>query len=138
VESPEVILLDTHALIWLDTADRRLGKKTRALVEKEWALNQVAVSAITFWEAGMLAERRKIRLAAPVAEWRTRWVDAGLIELPLDGTVLVRSLDLGSLSADPADRFIAATALAVHAVLVSADEKILTWQHELARHDAST
>ena len=133
-----MILLDTHALIWLDTADRRLGKKTRALVEKEWALNQVAVSAITFWEAGMLAERRKIRLAAPVAEWRTRWVDAGLIELPLDGTVLVRSLDLGSLSADPADRFIAATALAVHAVLVSADEKILTWQHELARHDAST
>jgi len=133
-----VILLDTHALIWLDTADRRLGKKTRALVEREWALNQVAVSAITFWEAGMLAERRKIRLAAPVAEWRTRWVDAGLIELPLDGTVLVRSLDLGSLSADPADRFIAATALAVHAVLVSADEKILTWQHELARHDAST
>ena len=133
-----MILLDTHALIWLDTADRRLGKKTRALVEREWALNQVAVSAITFWEAGMLAERRKIRLAAPVAEWRTRWVDAGLIELPLDGTVLVRSLDLGSLSADPADRFIAATALAVHAVLVSADEKILTWQHELARHDAST
>ncbi len=133
-----MILLDTHALIWLDTADRRLGKKTRALVEKEWALNQVAVSAITFWEAGMLAERRKIRLAAPVAEWRTRWVDAGLIELPLDGTVLVRSLDLGSLSADPADRFIAATALAVQAVLVSADEKILTWPHELARHDAST
>ncbi|MEI6319150.1 MAG: type II toxin-antitoxin system VapC family toxin [Pseudomonadota bacterium] len=133
-----MILLDTYALIWLDTADRRLGKKTRALVEREWALNQVAVSAITFWEAGMLAERRKIRLAAPVAEWRTRWVDAGLIELPLDGTVLVRSLDLGSLSADPADRFIAATALAVHAVLVSADEKILTWQHELARHDAST
>ena len=86
----------------------------------------------------MLAERRKIRLAAPVAEWRTRWVDAGLIELPLDGTVLVRSLDLGSLSADPADRFIAATALAVQAVLVSADEKILTWPHELARHDAST
>ena len=133
-----MILLDTHALIWLDTADRRLGKKTRALVEKEWTLNQVAVSAITFWEAGMLAERRKIRLAAPVAEWRTRWVDAGLIELPLDGTVLVRSLDLGSLSADPADRFIAATALAVQAVLVSADEKILTWPHELARHDAST
>lgn len=138
MESPEGILLDAHALIWLDTADRRLGKKTRALVEKEWALNQVAVSAITFWEAGMLAERRKIRLAALVAEWRTRWVDAGLIELPLDGTVLVRSLDLGSLSADPAGRFIAATALVVQAVLVSADEKILTWQHELARHDAST
>jgi PIN domain nuclease of toxin-antitoxin system len=138
VESPEVILLDTHALIWLDTADRRLGKKTRALIENEWAINQVAASAITFWEAGMLAERGRFRPAAPIAEWRTRWLDAGLIELSLDGAVLVRSLDLGVLPSDPADRFIAATALGAQALLVTADEKILAWKHALARHDAAT
>lgn len=133
-----MILLDTHALIWLDSTDRRLGKKTRALVEKEWTLNQVAVSAITFWEVGMLAERGRIRLPVTIAQWRTRWLDAGLIELALDGAVLVRSLDLGDLPADPADRFIAATALTAQAVLVTADEKILAWQHALTRHDAAT
>lgn len=133
-----MILLDTHALIWLDTADRRLGKKTRALVEREWAINQVAVSAISFWEAGMLAERGRFRPAAPIAEWRIRWLNAGLIERSLDGAILVRALDLGSLPADPADRFIAATALVAQAVLVTADERILAWKHALTRHDATT
>ena len=133
-----MILLDTHALIWLDTADRRLGRKTRALIEKQWAENKVAVSAISFWEAGMLTERGRFRPAVPIAEWRVRWLDAGLLEFPLDGAILVRALDLGALPEDPADRFIAATALAEQARLVTADEKILAWQHAMARHDART
>jgi PIN domain nuclease of toxin-antitoxin system len=29
-----MILLDTHVLVWLDTDDRRLGPKTRALIDK--------------------------------------------------------------------------------------------------------
>jgi len=138
VESSGVILLDTHVLIWLDTADRRLGRKTRALIEKQWAESRVAVSAISFWEAGMLTERRRFRPAVPIAEWRVRWLDAGLLEFPLDGATLVRALDLGALPEDPADRFIAATALAEQATLVTADEKILGWQHAMARHDART
>jgi PIN domain nuclease of toxin-antitoxin system len=74
VESTEVILLDTHALIWLDTADRRLGRKTRALIERQWAENKVAVSAISFWEAGMLTQRGRFQPAVPIAEWRIRWL----------------------------------------------------------------
>lgn len=136
MESPEVILLDTHALIWLDTADRRLGRKTRALIEKQWTENKVAVSAISFWEVGMLTERGRFRPAGPVAEWRVRWLDAGLLEFPLNGAILLRALDLDALPEDPADRFIVATALAEQAKLVTADEKILAWQHAMARHDA--
>jgi PIN domain nuclease of toxin-antitoxin system len=48
-----VILLDTHALVWLATQDRKLGRKTRALINRFWETNQVAVSAISFWEVGM-------------------------------------------------------------------------------------
>ena len=133
-----MILLDTHALIWLDTADRRLGRTTRALIEKQWAENKVAVSAISFWEAGMLTEGGRFRPAVPIGEWRVRWLDAGLLEFPLDGAILIRALDLGELAEDPADRFIAATALAGQARLVTADEKILVWQHPVVRHDART
>ena len=133
-----MILLDTHALLWMDTADRRLGRKTRALIERHWARNLVGVSAISFWEAGMLALRERFRPAVPIAEWRISWINAGLIELALDGAVLVRSLEVGALPEDPADRFIAATAIRAEATLVTADERILAWSHPLARHDART
>lgn len=133
-----MILLDTHVLIWLDTADRRLGRKTRALIQRQWADDEVAVSAISFWEAGMLTARGRFRPAAPIAQWRVRWLNAGLRELPLDGALLMRALDLGALPEDPADRFIVATALAEQAKLVTADEALLAWQHPMARHDART
>ena len=133
-----MILLDTHALIWLDTADRRLGSKTRALIEKHWPPNKVGVSAISCWEAGMLTERGRFRPAVPIVDWRARWIDAGLLEFPLDGAILTRALDLIKLPEDSADRFIAATALAKQAALVTADEKILGWRHEMTRHDART
>lgn len=133
-----MILLDTHALIWLDTADRRLGRKTRALIQRHWAENKVAVSAISFWEAGMLTERGRFRPAVAIAEWRVHWLDAGLLEFPLHGAILIRALDLGAVSEDPADRFITATALAEEATLVTADEKVLAWQHPMVRHDART
>lgn len=133
-----MILLDTHALLWLDTADRNLGRKTRALIEKHWAADKVGVSAISFWEAGMLAERGRFRTAVPIPDWRMRWLDAGLLEFPLDGGIAVRSMDLSGLPPDPADRFIAATALAKEATLITADEKILGWHHSLPRHDART
>ena len=45
---------------------------------------------------------------------------------------------MGALPEDPADRFIAATALVEQAELVTADERILAWQHAMARHDART
>ena len=133
-----MIVLDTHALIWLDTADRRLGRRTRALIEKHWAENQVAVSAITFWEAGVLTERGRFRPAVAIADWRVRWLDAGLLEFPLDGAILIRALDLRGLPQDPADRFIAATTLTGQAKLVTADERLLAWQHSMVRHDART
>jgi PIN domain nuclease of toxin-antitoxin system len=58
-----VIVLDTHVLLWADSADRKLGRK---------------------------------------------------------------------------DRFIAACALVNGATLVTAEERVLAWQHALPRHDATT
>ena len=132
-----MIVLDTHVLVWLDTDDRRLGPRTRALIERHWANGAVAVSAVSFWEVGLLAVRGRIDLALSPQQWRERWLDAGLTEFTLEGATAIRSLDLEGLPDDPADRFIAATALVNHTVLVTADERILGWRHTLPRHDAS-
>jgi PIN domain nuclease of toxin-antitoxin system len=131
-----MILLDTHVLVWAVTKDRRLGKKARALISKHWALDQVAVSAISFWEIGMLQSRGRLQIDVGIEQWRGELLGSGLIELAMDGAICVRSLDFGQLSGDPADRFVAATALLNNATLITADEKILRWSHPLVRADA--
>jgi PIN domain nuclease of toxin-antitoxin system len=133
-----VILLDTHVLIWLDTDDRRLGRKTRSLIDQHWGSGAVHVSAISYWEVGLLCERGRFKPAKPLGAWRNQWATAGLTELPLDGGIAVRALELAGISPDPADRFIAATAIANGATLVTADSLLLEWRHTLARHDAQT
>ena len=131
-----MIVLDTHVLVWADSDDRRLGRKARALIDQLWAIGEVAVPAIAFWEVGLLQARRRLDLPASVREWRDAVLAAGAIELPLDGAIAVRALDLSGLHDDPADRFIVATALVHGAALMTADERLLDWRHAMERHDA--
>lgn len=133
-----MIVLDTHVLVWADNADRKLGRKTRTLIEGLWASGKVAVPAISFWEVGLLQARKRLRLRVAIGDWRSAILAAGVIELPLDGSVALRALDLAGLHDDPVDRFVAATALVHGATLVTADERLLGWQHPLDRHDART
>ena len=131
-----MIVLDTHVLVWADSDDRKLGRKARALIDQAWAIGKVAVPAIAFWEAGLLQARRRLDLPMSVREWRDAVLAAGAIELPLDGAIAVRALDLSGLHDDPADRFIVATALVHGAALMTADERLLDWRHAMERHDA--
>lgn len=133
-----MIVLDTHVLVWADAGDRQLGRKTRALIDRMWNIGKVAVPAIAFWEVGLLQARRRLRLPVPVADWRNAILTAGALELPLDGAIAVRALDLAGLHDDPADRFIVASALIHDATLVTADQRLLDWRHPLGRHDART
>lgn len=131
-----MIVLDTHVLVWADGDDRRLGRKARALIDRLWAPGKVAVPAIVFWEVGLLQARRRLRLPASPAEWREAVLAAGAVELPLDGAVAVRALELSGLHEDPADRFIVASALLHGAALMTADERLLGWHSALERLDA--
>lgn len=131
-----MIVLDTHALVWAVTDDRKLGRRARALIDRLWAAGQVAVASIAFWEVGILQARRRLDLPASVREWRDSLLLAGVVELPLDGAVAVRALDLSGLHEDPVDRFIVATALVHGAALLTADDRLLDWPHALERHDA--
>ena len=131
-----MIVLDTHVLVWAVSDDRKLGRKARATIDRLWTIGKVAVPAIAFWEAGLLQARRRLRLPSSVREWRDAVLAAGANELPLDGAVAVRALELAGLHDDPADRFIVATALVHGATLMTADQRLLDWQHAMERHDA--
>ena len=84
----------------------------------------------------MLHQRGRIRLVQPVEAWRRRLLDQGVREWPLTGEVGIAVATLLEFHPDPADCFITATALLSGAMLITADDRILTWSGGLRRHDA--
>ena len=131
-----MIVLDTHGLAWAANDERKLGRKAKALINRLWDSGKVAVCAITFWEIALLQSKGRIQLPADVESWRTQVLAAGLIEFPVDGAIGIRSVELRGLPDDPADRLIVATALTQRAALMTADDKLLGWDHALERYDA--
>ncbi len=131
-----VILLDTHVLIWLRAGDRRLGPRTHREIDRALGENEVAVSAISFWELEMLRGMHRIEIYYEMGEWRRLLLREGLTEIPVDGEIAIRAGNLTDFQADPADRFIVATALAGHQ-LVTAYQQILDWPEPLSRLDAT-
>lgn len=131
-----MILLDTHALIWLVEADSKVGKNVRELTDLALKGSELATSAIAFWEVAMLAQRKRIALSLPTKAWRRRLLDMGLMEIPITGEIGITAAELKGFHGDPADRFIAATAILGGGTLVTADEAILGWSGELMRQDA--
>ncbi|MCP5181285.1 MAG: type II toxin-antitoxin system VapC family toxin [Pseudomonadales bacterium] len=131
-----MILLDTHVLVWLDQGVSTLGPLAREAIQRTFDSAAVGVSAISFWEVAMLEQRGRLALARSVVAWRGALLAAGVRELPLTGDIGARAVELDGLLADPADRFILATALAEGATLVTADERLLTWRGPLQRVDA--
>ena len=126
-----MILLDTHVLIWLDQDSSDLGARCRAAVDSALADDALAVSAISFWEVAMLAERNRLTLDRELGAWHRDLLLAGIRELTVDGSIGIRAASLAGLHSDPADRMIAATAQMYGATLATADRRLLDWQTDL-------
>ena len=129
-------LVDTHVLLWMDANAPILGKTSRRVLQQAWDQGTLAVSAISFWECALLHQRQRILLPLPVQVWRADLVASGLLECPLDGEAAVLGAQLDLPHKDPADRFITATAILRSATLVTADDRLLAWEHPLKRLDA--
>jgi PIN domain nuclease of toxin-antitoxin system len=132
-----VILLDTHVAIWMATGTR-FGRRSMSMVSKTLAEGSLAISAISFWEIAMLIAKRRLRALKSATEQRTKILAAGVCELPLTGEICLLAGELDGMHADPADRLIAATAIAHDATLVTADARLLRWRHSLRRYNAET
>jgi len=128
-------VLDTHALIWLDQETSDLGVQSRQRVDAVLKDGQLAVSAISFWEATMLAAKGRITMALSPFAWRRDLLGLGLVEIPVDGEMGVTAAEL-DLHGNPADRIIAATALLRGAVLITADSPLLEWKSPMECFDA--
>ncbi len=131
-----MIVLDTHAALWLLNDDPALGTQSRSAIAAARTDSSLAVSAISFWETALLIAKGRLDLNMPAAELRRKFLDTGLVELPLTGDIAVLAVELDNLHNDPADRFIAATVIAHDATLMTADTRLLDWRHQMNRQDA--
>ena len=131
-----MILLDTHALLWLAQGRPELGKEARRLSDEALEEDRLAVSAISFWEVAMLQEKRRIELFQQASAWRESILRLGLVEIAVTGEIGIAAVALPDFHGDPADRIIVATASIHGAALITADKPILEWTGSLHRHDA--
>ena len=132
----QVILLDTHAAVWLARNDPALGIKSRKMALAELNQDGVAISAISFWEMSLLIAKGRLRSLKNASELRATMLSTGIREVPLTGDIALLAVELSGLHPDPADRFIVATAIAHEAILMTADETLLGWRSKLRRQNA--
>ena len=125
-----MIVLDTHVLIWAVDGERRLGAHARAAIAAAEQADDIGVSAITPWEIALLAESGRLRLAREVGAWiaAALALPVRIRLIPLEPAIASDSVRLpDAFHADPADRFIVATARQYGAPLLTADYAILSY-----------
>ena len=115
------LLLDTHIWIWSKLEPARLGRRAQA--ELSNPKNELWLSPVSVWETLTLMQKGRIQVDEP-SQWVQR---AGELmrEAPLTNEIVRIGFALQLPSADPADRFLAATAKVLNLTLLTADRKLL-------------
>ena len=121
-----MILLDTHALIWLAAGTSDLGSKALRAIEEQ---PERRMSAMVAWELAMLVDKRRIALESPLDIWLDQAMRGfGIVEVPVTSAIGRDAGGLqGNIHGDPCDRIMIATARALGCPLVTSDRAILRY-----------
>ncbi len=115
------MVLDTHVAVWWASDPVRLGRAAHARLQAE---DRLGIPSIVFWEVALLVRKGKLDLGMPATEWADAIQSVPRVEpLPLTVDIAVQA-DALAMHADPADRFIVATALRHGVPLVSKDRSM--------------
>ena len=114
------LLLDTHILLWALLEPERL--KRRVAAELRNPKNEIWLSPISVWETLILAEKGRIELKPDPAAWiKTVLKRLAFHEARINHEIAIQSRTMNLRQQDPADRFLAATAMVYQLTLVTAD-----------------
>ena len=120
-----MILLDTHAALWVEIAPERLSLRVRArLHDAEEAGEPIAISCMTLWEIAYKNAQNRLELFVPCDEFLKELANDFLI-LPIDRHIANSAAGFPDpFPRDLMDRLITATALVNDLTLITVDEKI--------------
>ena len=121
-----MIVLDTHAWIWLCLEPGRLSRTATTAIRRATDDGGLAVDSISLLEVARLAARGRLVPQGTVAAWLDALIDRSNVTIkeitPTIATIAAHLPD--DFPGDPADRLIAATARAEGASLVTRDAAI--------------
>jgi PIN domain nuclease of toxin-antitoxin system len=123
-----VILLDTHALIWLAQSPEKLSSKASDAIRAARGGGGIAVSAMTLWELAWLATNRRLNIFGTVAAFLEEITHRTAIRPITAEIALLASQFPSTYPKDPCDRLIGATALSEGIALVTKDHDIRNCQ----------
>lgn len=118
-------LLDTHALLWWITDDRRLSRRARQTIVDE----EILVSVVSAWEIEIKRGLGRIH-ADTHAILEDVTGTAGFSWLEVGPAHIASLADLTPLHRDPFDRMLVAQALREHVPLVSRDRELRRYEVE--------
>ena len=117
-------LLDTHIWLWAAIEPHKLTSEVYNLLNNPEA--DLFLSPISLWELSVLIEKKKFVINQDFATWIQQSIsDLKLQEITLNWQVAFELRFVLPNHKDPADRFLAATAIAFDLTLVTADQKLM-------------
>jgi len=118
------LLLDTHVILWSAAEPEKLPSKIAEELEKE--LNELWFSPISIWEILLLAEKGRVVIKADHEKSiRKMFKKLPFREAVINQEVAIQSRKINLPHQDPADRFLAATAIVYDLTLVTADRRLI-------------
>lgn len=125
------LLLDTHVWLWLALGTpRKIAPGALKTLEEAAKSTGLMVSVVSIWELALLVARARIVLPLPLNDWVAQALSRPqirLIGLTQPG-IVIDSVNLpGEIHADPADRFLIATARNRRATLATHDDRIIAY-----------
>ena len=119
------LLLDTHVILWSAAEPERFSAEVAEELENE--LNELWFSPISVWEILLLAEKGRVVLGADnVNSIRKMFQGLPFREAVINQEVAIQSRYVELPHQDPADRFLAATAMVYDLTLVTADRRLIS------------
>ncbi len=117
------LLLETHIWLWYTLGDSQLSENLRSAIAAD--TTELWLSPISVWEVLLLTEKGRISLQLDAATWIDQSLKAlSIREAALNHQIAILSRQVNLSHQDPADRFIAATALHYQLQLATVDARL--------------